>query len=608
MNDRRKGMWLAWLIVVVAWPLPLVASETVPGTRYGDLGLQIDNFLSISIPDRAENSRSPAVPPEIVAQSAPLKLQLSETVTDADPRLAQAAMEAPVADKAPASDGLKFEIRRYLIEGNTLLSPDVIDEALAPFTGRQKDFGDVQRGLEAVQNAYQERGYASVQVMLPEQELDKGEVRFLVIETKIGKITVEGNEHFSGENIRRSVPALASGKTPNSREIAASIKVANESPAKQTAVLLRSGGREGEIDAVMRVADIDPRRYAISFDNSGNNNTGRYRVGFAFQHANLWDRDHVLTAQYLTSPENPNKVTALGVGYHIPLYARGDSMDFVAGYSNVDSGTVQDLFAVTGQGAIYALRYNQALPRLGEIDQKLIYGIDYKAYKNNVQPIGQEFNLIPDLTIHPLSIAYAGVLRDRQQEFSYIAQISQNLPGGSDGTDTDFKNARTGARAAYRVYRLGGSYSRATAQDWQFRANFNAQYTEHALAAGEQFGLGGAESIRGFNERYASNDRGYRSNFEIYTPDFGGKTGLDNLRLRLLTFYDTGTLGRNERQLGELSGASLDSVGFGIRLNYNNYFNLKLDYAKVLHDGTQFETPAARTHASRIHGSIAITF
>lgn len=607
MNDRRKGRWLAWLIVVAAWSLPLAVSETVLGARYGDLGLQIDNFPGISIADRAENSASRTIPLEIMTQSAPLKLRLSETVTDVNPRFAQATTEAPVADQAPVSDGLKFEIRRYLIDGNTLLSPDVIDEALAPFTGRQKDFGDVQRGLEAMQDAYQQRGYASVQVLLPEQELDKGEVRFLVIETKIGKITIEGNEHFSSENIRRSVPALTPGKTPNSRDIAASIKVANESPAKQTAVLLRSGQREGEVDATIRVADVNPGRYAVSFDNSGNSNTGRYRVGFAFQHANLWDRDHVLTAQYLTSPENPSKVTVLGVGYHIPLYARGDSMDFVAGYSDVDSGTVQDLFTVTGQGAIYALRYNQALPRWGEMDQRLIYGIDYKAFKNNVLPIGQAINLVPDITIHPLSIAYSGLLRGTQQEFSYIAQISQNLPGGSDGTDQDFKNSRIDSRATYRIYRLGGSYS-TTAQDWQFRVNFNAQYTKHALVAGEQFGLGGAESIRGFKERYASNDRGYRSNFEIYTPDLGGKTGFDNLRLRLLTFYDTGTLGRNARQLGELSGASLDSVGFGIRLNYNNYLNIKLDYAKVLHDGTQFGTPAGRTHASRIHGSIAITF
>src|SRR5690606_29216538 len=143
----------------------------------------------------------------------------------------------------------------------------------------------------------------------------------------VRRILVEGNAHFDSDNVRRSVPSLVPGQTPNSLDIAASVRVANENPAKQSAVLLRSAEREGEVDAVIRVADVDPLRYSVSLDNTGNENTGRTRVGFAFQHANLFNRDHVLTAQYLTTPGNPDKVTVLGVGYRIPFYAFGDSVD-----------------------------------------------------------------------------------------------------------------------------------------------------------------------------------------------------------------------------------------------------------------------------------------
>ena len=38
--------------------------------------------------------------------------------------------------------------------------------------------GDVQRALEGLERAYTDKGYSAVQVILPEQELDKGEVRF----------------------------------------------------------------------------------------------------------------------------------------------------------------------------------------------------------------------------------------------------------------------------------------------------------------------------------------------------------------------------------------------------------------------------------------------
>lgn len=586
------------------WPFPFAIGGPVDGTPI----LQIDEFLSVSNAGRAENSAARATPLLIVAESAPLQLHLSKNIPEPKLHLAQAATSTPADAAVPASSAPKFDIQGYQVDGNTLLQSDEITRVLAPFAGRQKDFGDVQRALETLQEMYQQRGYAGVQVTLPEQELEKGRVRFLVIESRIGKITVEGNEHFSSDNIRRSVPTLVPGQTPNSRDISANLKVVNESPAKQATVLLRSGAREGELDARIRVADVPPVRYSVSLDNTGNTETGKYRLGFAYQHANLWDRDHVLTAQYTTSPENPGKVTSLGIGYRIPFYARGDSLDLVGGYSNVNSGTVQNLFDVTGQGAVYAVRYNHSLPKWGEIEQKLTFGLDYRAYQNVVRPLGAQENIIPDITIHPLGLSYSGILRERQREFSYFVQVSQNIPGGNDGTDRDFKNARAEARAAYRILRVGGSLSGTTAGDWQYRINFSAQHTGDALVAGEQFGLGGADSIRGFNERYISKDRGHRANFEFYSPDIGGKVGMNNARLRLLTFYDTGNVSNNQLQLGELSSAALDSVGIGIRLNYNNYLIVKLDYAQVLHDGTQFNSPNGRAHANSLHAAIAFVY
>jgi len=84
----------------------------------------------------------------------------------------------------------------------------------------------------------------------------------------------------------------------------------------------------------------------VSLDNTGNEATHRYRSGFAYQHANRFDRDHVLTAQFVTSPGNRHDVYVYGLGYRIPIYSLGDSIDLIASYSNVDSGTVQDLFTV----------------------------------------------------------------------------------------------------------------------------------------------------------------------------------------------------------------------------------------------------------------------
>lgn len=505
------------------------------------------------------------------------------------------------------ADSLRFEIRAYQVEGNTLLPQEDIARLTARHAGARRDFGDVQRALEALQDLYQARGFAGVLVTLPEQELDKGTVIFRVIEPKIGRVLVEGNEHFSADNARRSVPALVPGSTPNTRAVAGSVRVANENPAKQTAVLLRPGSRDGEIDAVIRVADVPPLRYSVSFDNTGNRETGAYRTGFAFQHGNLFDRDHVLTAQYVTSPTNTNDVEVYGLGYRIPLYGLGDSIDLIAGYSTVDSGTVQNLFDVSGQGAVYAFRYNHNLVKLGDFEHRLVFGADYRAYQNLVTPVGGNFNFVPDITVHPLSLTYSGALRQQQRDLSFYFNYTQNIPGGNDGTGTDFKNSRTEARAAYRMWRFGGVYSRELGKEWQFRVKADAQYSGDALISAEQFGLGGAESIRGFNERYTSNDRGHRSNWEIYTPDLGAVFG-DESRLRFLAFYDTGQVGRNKRQPGELARVGLDSAGFGVRFSFRNHLTIKADFAQVLHDGTQSGTVAGRRYGNRWHLVLGYVF
>lgn len=512
------------------------------------------------------------------------------------------------AEADAGGGGLRFEIRAYHIEGNTLLPQSDIVRLLAPFTGKQKDFGDVQRALEALQDRYQAAGYAGIMVMLPEQELQRGDVTFRVLEPKVGRVLVEGNEHFSADNARRSVPGLQPGRTPNTREVAASAKVANENPAKQTAVLLRPGTREGEVDAVIRVADVPPMRYSMGFDNTGNKETGKHRTAFSFQHANLFDRDHVLTLQYITSPSNTNDVEVYGLGYRVPLYGQGDSIDLIAGYSTVNSGTVQNLFDVSGQGAVYAFRYNHNLPKLGDFEHRLVYGLDYRAYQNLVTPVGGNFNFVPDITVHPVSATYSGIWRRQQGDINFYIGYAQNLPGGNDGTDPDVKRLRVDARAAFRIWRLGGVYMRAFQKDWQFRLKMDAQYSRDALISAEQFGLGGGDSIRGFGERYTSNDKGFRSNWEIYTPDVGSWMVSENAKLRFLGFYDTGQVGRNSRQPGERDRVGMDSIGVGVRMSYGNNLTVKADFAQVLHDGTQLGTPAGRTHGNRWHLSMGYVF
>ncbi len=508
--------------------------------------------------------------------------------------------QVPAAEVSAAP---RFPIERFDVNGNTLLTTAEIERIFAPYAGQNKDFGDIQRALESLEQAYRNRGYGAVQVLLPEQDITRGVVRLNVIEPRIGKVIVEGNQFFDEANIRRSLPGLIPGVSPNSRQLARNLQLLNEHPAKQTTVLLRSGTGENEVDATVKVTDEKPLRFLVTVDNSGTDDTGRFRTGFGVQHSNLFNRDHVLNLQYVTNPENPDKVKIFGAGYRIPFYARNSSLDFFAGYSDVDSGTLQGLFNVSGSGLILGTRYNLYFSKIGEYEHKLSLGLDYRAYKNNVTLAGVG-GLVPDITVHPASVTYSGLWRRANSEYGFHAGYSRNIfPGGNDGADSDFKATRIDAKAGYRIWRGGAHFTQVLPQDWQFRAVVNGQLSEDALIPGEQFAFGGPDSVRGFNIREVAGDSGYSGSVEIYTPELGSRFGWNDIKVRALAFYDKGTTDRNSIQPGESFGQSGASVGFGLRLAYAKRMSLRLDFAQVMDPAG-----AQGRNDEMLHASMAFLF
>ena len=95
----------------------------------------------------------------------------------------------------------------------------------------------------------------------------------------------------------------------------------------------------------------------------------------------------------------------------------------------------------------------------------------------------------------------------------------------------------------------------------------NGQVTRDTLIAGEQFGIGGADSVRGFLEREIVNDYGYRGTLEFYSPDFGSIVPLAGARLRALAFYDWGAVRRIRPSVLEIHGQHVSSAGLGVRFS-----------------------------------------
>jgi hemolysin activation/secretion protein len=483
----------------------------------------------------------------------------------------------------PPSAAPQFDIDSFQVSGNTLLEQAAVDRILKAFTGRMKTFSAVEDAREALEKAYRDKGYFTVLVVVPEQEVAGGRVRLNVLENRIENIKIKKDPNFDEENIRRSLPGLREGIIPDINAVSRSLNLANESPAKKTQLNLVDSGREKAVDAEINITSEKPWKVGLYADNTGDSDTGRARLGVLAQHANLFNRDHLLTLQYITS-EKFDKVNIYSAGYRVPFYSLGSSLDVIGAYSNVDAGTVNvasTSMDVSGKGTVLGVHYNQNLTRMGNYTHKAALGFDYRAYDNDVNFLGAQLG--SKVTVHPLSATYSGNYAVERFKALFYVMGLQNLPYTWDGRDTEdnFNQARSGASRDYNLVRYGAEASGTLSGDWQLRALVNGQYTDDQLVPGEQFGLGGARSVRGFIERATSGDQGYSATVEAYTPDLAGFAKVNAFQARLLAFYDWGEAADQEPLPGEAHSARIASFGPGLRITDGKRFAIAADLGIV---------------------------
>ena len=530
--------------------------------------------------------------------------------------------QAPAVAPAAAAQDDTFNIKSFAVSGNTILSADVILRLVTPFTGEKRVYGDVQKALEALEGAYRIRGFSAVQVFVPEQTLDTGTVKLTVIEAKIASVKLEGHAFNDAANIRAALPALKPGMTPNARDIAANVRVANENPARQVDVVLGAGDKEDEVNATVTVSDSRPLKFTANVDNTGSAATGLHRLALGFQHANLFNADHVLTGAYTTSVEKPSQVDIYSVSYRVPLYRFDGSIDALYAKSSVSSGTTSTVAGplnFTGTGNIFGLRFNQYLGRRGEYTHQITYAFDYKAFENactlgTFGAAGCGPAAFP-VTVHPFSVTYGGGWAGLGRQTSFSATAAANWGWGSNGMDSNFKAVRPaaagaaqgGANSNFTVYKASLSHAEVLPGDIQLRGSLAGQWTPQALIAQEHFGLAGSSAVRGFQEREFARDRGVFANLELYGPDWGDKL-LAGANLRMLVFYDLAR-GYNFRLPGDTDQRlAIASAGFGVRLNIGKALTLRADYARVTDVRVMNATSSQVKGDARGHFSLGLAF
>jgi hemolysin activation/secretion protein len=515
-----------------------------------------------------------------------------------------AAWSQPAAPQVAAT----VEVSGFTVQGNTLLPMPDIQARLESFKGPVS----VQRlrdAAAAVQDLYRRAGFGGVVAFLPEQTLGSGVVLIRVVEGKLDRIDISGQQQFSVENVLASLPDLVTGRTPNVRRIDAQIQLANESPAKTVQVLLQPGATPGTVAAKLTVAEQPVQRWTARADNTGSRANGRWRAALGWQHGNVLGQDHVFSTEWQTAPEDVSGVAVLSAAYRMPLYRQSMALDAYGAYSDVSSAktaTAAGDLQFSGRGHIVGARGTLYLPRWDTVDQRVSLGLETRDYLNDCSiaglPQGACGSAGASVALQPLSLAYTAQAGGDLRAGGSVSLHHNLALGGSHTRQADFEAVRPGAVRRYTLLRASGQLA-LPVQDWGTLAlRVSAQASGQPLVPGELFGLGGAQSVRGFEERELAGDSGLQASVEFSSPNLATQLpSLKDAELRVLLFADGGQVSslKDAPCLPGQTRCHMASVGAGLRLAYQQA-QLRLDVGVALSDATTTQRGDTRVHLGLI--------
>lgn len=504
----------------------------------------------------------------------------------ADAEDAAARTAAPAASAAPQAD-LRFDVTGFELRGPDPLAPGEARAVLAPFVGPGATLARLREAVAALEQALRARGFALYRVRLLPQVLE-GQVALEIRPLRLGTIEVQGLRHSTEAQVRRSLPSLVPGTTPDLYVVAAETALANDNPMRQVQLVLRErdvpGGDDDTVNVQARVRERRPWLVSASLSNHGSPATGQDRFTISGRHANLNGRDMDLQLAYTTSIEQPRSVRQFGAALRVPLYSLGWQL---AGQFT-RSDVVGDFggFTSTGAGHVAGLDYSTYLPTGGRATHLVGLFLQDRLYKSTridglvlpgqvdrrSRPVGLRYagRLEADAGLAGPGAGLGGLGGDWQWGADWQANTGWGPGNDLEAYQSEDPRIRT---VRWQALRMSLGHTR-TLDGWGLALRTQGQLASTAMINGDQLGLGGVATVRGTREeRPLSGDSGWLGSAELTTPAREG--------WRVAGFVDAGVIRNQPAPEGRPVHDRLASAGLGLRWNRPD-FAMVLDWGRII--------------------------
>ena len=413
-----------------------------------------------------------------------------------------------------------------------------------------------------------------------QQEDQAAAVKAMVVEVKAVKFAP--NNSLSESQLKFLLPELSKSQV-RVYELSQQIQLANDGCGSRINADFRPAAGGG-FEVYVTSQKLKQAFGSINVANTGTGcDAGDWRSTFSYVKKNLTGSGDTLGVAITTAPGHWKNVKQGAVSYKWLLPHANDTMTFSASYSDVDMGNVlrpEMPFSmnVAGKGKSVGLHYQHNMKYTARAKDWWDIGFDYRKYENDYSlgwNVGSSHGTFamdyPDYDLKLLSATYIHTERQDNQALVWNAGIVTNVGGISQ----EYRDKASDCDSHFNILKAGLSYQYRTNENWIVGLRASGQYSSNKLVGSQQFGLGGVDSIRGFNDRVIAGDKGVMGSLEIMTPELCKYT-------RAYIFTDMGAISSNTQGVGS---RNLASAGVGLRFSdpVNSWY-VDLSYAGILQD------------------------
>ena len=442
-----------------------------------------------------------------------------------------------------------FTLKQVQTDPSEILTEEEIKKITDQYTGKTVSLQDLYDMTDAINAVYEKKGYSVCKAYLPPQRIHEGMVHVGLLEGKTGNVVINGLRHTRKGYVANRIK-LEPGKVANTDALTDRLQRFNATNDVQLRILVHAGEKPGTTD--YEISAVEPKsNHAVSLyvDNAGYEASGRWREGIFYTMRSVTGQRDALRLSYLRS-EGTN---IFGANYSLPVNNLGTMLDFDYGY-NTTKIIKGNLKSAGFKGRSYAAGLTLRHPLL--VDDKRRYEVGLQFLHQNSHTDVYNERVLEDTRntyIPYISFTHYGKSSVLYHKHSIAFTKYDNLNNTGD---------------SYAAYKLDTIYQKQLGGGQMLSARLNAQVASQSknMSSSDMFYIGGANSVRGYEESFLSGSQGFNASLSWLVP-------LDKKRIfNAFAFFDYGRVFGNETTQAALD-QTLYSTGVGLTASYKNFYS-----------------------------------